>query len=92
MKEIFWQLYIALGVALLIVEAINLKGRLGKHVDEYNAILNKAYCLPPISQLLVTFVAALLTASAGGIFISIIVLTWPLRTAFRAWRFIRGDH
>lgn len=91
MKEIFWQLYIALGVAMLIVEAIGLKSRLEKYADDYNAILGKARRLPPAAQLLLTLVAALLTASAGAVFITVIVLTWPLRAAFHAWRFIRGD-
>ncbi|MBZ3802433.1 hypothetical protein K9O81_18865 [Leclercia adecarboxylata] len=91
MKEIFWQLYIALGVAMLIVETIGLKSRLGKYVGDYNSILNKARSLPPAAQLLLTLVAALLTASAGAVFITVVVLTWPLRAAYRALRFIRGD-
>ncbi|EIX6860544.1 hypothetical protein MKW06_001709 [Escherichia coli] len=92
MKEIFWQLYIALGVAMLIVEAIGLQSRLGKYADDYNAIMDKARRLSPAAQLLITLVAALLLASAGAVFFTVVVLTWPLRAAYRAWRFIRGDH
>ncbi|WP_313473969.1 hypothetical protein [Atlantibacter hermannii] len=91
MKEIFWQLYIALGAAMLIVEVIGLNSRLGKYVNDYTALLNKARRLPPAAQLLFTLVAAFLTASAGAVFITLIVLTWPLRAASHAWRFIRGD-